>query len=236
MAVVKHPRLASFTDHLREKLSPDPVQTRQNRNRVTYLSHVLRQGVHHVSVHGVFLDAPEEIWSLVARFCRRADSRIRMALDDFVESVPADDWARHARKDRSPLEPLGDVHDLNDAVSRAVDLGFNGVFPGELPDIGWGRRSAPSRHVRLGSYHETRHAIRINPLLDSPRVPLDYIAAVVHHELLHALHRPIKSGGRRIVHTPEFKKAERRFPLYGWAVNWEKTEMDRLLRRRSRSS
>ena len=61
--------------------------------------------------------------------------------------------------------------------------------------------------------------IRINPRLDSARVPHYYMEFLVYHEMLHAEIGAKKVNGRRIVHSGEFKKREKEFRLYKKAIN-----------------
>ena len=57
---------------------------------------------------------------------------------------------------------------------------------------------------------------------------------VVFHEMLHQIHPPeVDRAGRRIVHGPEFRAEERRYPGYQRARAWEKAHLHLLLRQRS---
>ena len=83
----------------------------------------------------------------------------------------------------------------------------------------WGRR----RSIRFGSFSAERRLIRIHPALDSPAIPDYFVEFVVYHELLHALFPPqlVKNGGRRKVHTPEFRMMEKKFRQYDKALQFE---------------
>ena len=90
--------------------------------------------------------------------------------------------------------------------------------------ITWGAKS-PRRAVRrrtLGSYFKNDGMIRINPVLDSGKVPRYYIEYVVYHEMLHADMDAEAANGRRSVHSKEFKRRERLFKHYEKALALEK--------------
>lgn len=90
--------------------------------------------------------------------------------------------------------------------------------------ITWGAKS-PRRAVRrrtLGSYFKDDGMIRINPVLDSGKVPRYYIEYVVYHEMLHADMDTEAASGRRSVHSKEFKRRERLFKHYEKALSLEK--------------
>jgi hypothetical protein len=90
--------------------------------------------------------------------------------------------------------------------------------------ITWGRRGArrfPARRT-LGTYLEERNLIRINPVLDSSRVPLLYLEFIVYHEMLHAVMESEVKNGRRSIHAKEFRRREMLFEQYDRAVQWER--------------
>ncbi|HDO25444.1 MAG TPA: hypothetical protein ENG95_02205 [Nitrospirae bacterium] len=90
--------------------------------------------------------------------------------------------------------------------------------------ITWGakrpKRAAAKR--TLGSYSYHTDIIRINPSLDSKKIPAYYMEFIIYHEMLHADIGLRKKNGRRIIHSGEFKKREKDFRYYKRAVEWEK--------------
>ena len=89
----------------------------------------------------------------------------------------------------------------------------------------------------MGVYFHEQKVIRIHPALDDDRVPLHFVEMVVFHEMLHQVFPPeLDEDGRRIVHGPSFRAAERRFPGYERARAWEKAHLHLLLRQRSQPS
>lgn len=108
-------------------------------------------------------------------------------------------------------------------------------FPGRLRGykVMWGRRRKhrPREQFVFGTIQEQDRVIRINPALDQPFVPLWFLRYVLYHEMLHSVVPDERlPGNRRRVHTEEFDRRERRFPLYRRARRWEDENLSRFLR------
>jgi hypothetical protein len=190
-------------------------------------------------LHRAFLEANDEALTAVIAFAAGARGKRRQeALSRLRAHVDA--WRGVQRRrgaellPRGELRPRGDVHNL---VAIREELNRK-LFSGKLaPAITWGRWSHLGRRrrtIRLGSYDETQRLIRIHPALDQPWVPRHFVAAVVHHEMLHALLPARDGGGRRCLHGPEFRRQERELPGYAAAEAWLESNLHRLLRSRPR--
>ena len=96
----------------------------------------------------------------------------------------------------------------------------------------WGRRrkQRPKDYFVFGTIQEEDRVIRINPWLDQPFVPRWFLQYVLYHEMLHSVVPDQRRGGRRLVHTEEFNRRERRFPQYDRARRWEEENLARFLR------
>ena len=180
-----------------------------------------------VRLHRIFLSAGQEVlWEIAEYIAGRRQQTPRFW--EFVRdnrSVMPQAPEREAR-----LYTRGRFFDLGDLYSSV-----NGeYFGGELDcRITWGRRtkSAQVRHRTLGSYTLESDTIRINPVLDRASVPRYYLEFIVYHEMLHAqLYREQArqsgciemAGGRRVVHSPEFKRREKLFRHYERAMRYER--------------
>jgi hypothetical protein len=192
-------------------------------------------------IHRSFADAPEPVLRAVADFVesRKGSDRAREAL-----AVIRDHFTRHRAAApvqphrRPPLDPLGgtlDLRVLRDELNRDF-------FRGQLKvDITWGKgggtvshrcrgRRARKSTIQLGSYSYEDNLIRVHRALDQGRVPRYVVEAVVYHELLHAALPPVFHQGRRYVHTPEFRRRERLYPLLDRAERWIEKHLPELLR------
>ena len=133
--------------------------------------------------------------------------------------------ARRRRGRRRHTGALGAAHDLS-LIFRRLNAEY---FAARLPyvDVGWS--TAPWRR-QLGVFDPGMRHIVINRRLDRPAVPECVVAYVVFHEMLHleravpvALRTPSGALAHRDsrcrlgLHTPEFRRAERRFREFGQA-------------------
>ncbi|NJL26950.1 MAG: hypothetical protein HC897_03235 [Thermoanaerobaculia bacterium] len=79
----------------------------------------------------------------------------------------------------------------------------------------------------------SQNLVRIHPALDRPDVPRYVVAAIVHHEMLHAAVPPVVAAGRRSVHTREFRRREREFEHHVAAESWIRQHVLKLIEGRS---
>jgi predicted metal-dependent hydrolase len=73
----------------------------------------------------------------------------------------------------------------------------------------------------------------LSSLLDSADAPELAVRYVMFHEMLHVKYPTDFRAGRRCVHTPEFKAAERKFPDYKTARAILKKFLENNARQRS---
>ena len=73
---------------------------------------------------------------------------------------------------------------------------------------------------KLGHYEPLRDRIVMSRTLDSSHVPQMVVELVLYHELLHKHHGAKLLNGKRMVHTPEFRRSERQFRHYQEAQQW----------------
>lgn len=185
-------------------------------------------GLHVVRAHHMFLDAPDHVGHAVGRWmvCPGAQPESRL-LDDFM----ADN--RHlVTRDRRPLGPAaGRFHDLQ----RVYDDLNAAEFAGQVDArIGWGESGTPRRSrrrtIQLGCYDPEARTISVHPALDQKFVPAFFVAAVVFHEMLHQQVPVAEEGGRRCVHSAEFRRREEMYADHHAALVWQARNLGKLLR------
>ncbi len=175
----------------------------------------------------MFLEAGDDIVGALvdlARGRKAPRERIRRFVRENSDRI-------RQRPDLDALEASGQHHDLDRSFDRALGLVDD---PEEHQDIAitWGRYGRGKRSIRFGSFDGTQRLIRVHPALDANWVPTYFVDFVVYHELLHAVIPPRRgSGDRRILHPPEFRTLEARFPEYEEAMAWERENLERLLNR-----
>lgn len=186
-------------------------------------------------IHRSFAVAPEEVLRAVAEFVdsKRGSERARLAL-----AVIRQHFTHHCQseKRRLTLRPLGSAYDLRHIADDINQRYFDGRLE---VDITWGRgpagvarrcrRRARTSSLQLGSYSYEDNLIRVHRVLDDPGVPRYVIEAVVYHELLHADMPPVLQNGKRLFHTPEFRRRERQFRALDRAETWIQENLPDLL-------
>ena len=111
--------------------------------------------------------------------------------------------------------PQGDYYDL-EALFHKLDREY---FAGEMakPRLTWNKTLT---HRKLGHYEPLRDRVVMSRSLDSSHVPQIVVELVLYHELLHKHHGAKLLNGKRMVHTPEFRRSERKFQHYQEAQEW----------------
>lgn len=114
------------------------------------------------------------------------------------------------RRSRPRLLPARGQHFDLAAIFARLNQQF---FKDELScrRIGWSAR--PSRTV-LGHYDPAHNTITISRSLDSATIPVEVVEYLVFHEMLHIRFPLERQGSRRVVHSREFRAAEKSYPGY----------------------
>jgi hypothetical protein len=191
-------------------------------------------------IHHSFTAAPEEVLRAVATFVesKRGSDRSREALVLIREHFSA--HRTSARTRRVVLQPVGVALDLRELFAELNERHFEGRL---AAGITWGKSAIASRcgrrrssSLQLGSYSYEDRLIRVHRVLDDPEVPRYVVEAVVYHEMLHADMPPEIRGGKRMFHTPEFRRRERLYRNLTRAERWIGENMPALLRARAAMS
>lgn len=190
-----------------------PVELKLTANTSRVVSVRRAQGGVHLSMHRIFLTAPDEVLREVAAFVVMGGRT--PLLNRFIR-----ERAASVKRPPAVLRPVGAWHDLGALYSAVNGRYFGGSI---AASITWSRQGgARVRRRTLGSYCFATGTIRVNPVLDSPLVPAFFVEFIVYHEMLHAL-LGCREGARRRVHTREFRQREREFASYAEALLWERS-------------
>jgi len=119
------------------------------------------------------------------------------------------DQARRQRGIKRLLPARGRWHDLEEIFHRLNLQFFNNQL--SVTQLGW---SLQRSRTTLGHYDAGHGVIVINRALDSPTAPSHLVEYLVFHEMLHMRFPVERNGHRRVVHSREFREAEREFPKY----------------------
>lgn len=169
----------------------------------------------------VFLRAPVEVLHDAASFIRKRGGPTPL-VTKFLRSNPAP--VRIARKTKARTK--GRHHDLAPVFESVNREYFSGSIDAAIT---WSRRQRGRvRRRTLGSWCSRGRVVRINPVLDNPKVPIHFVEYIVYHEMLHAALPAMEKGGRRVVHSREFREKEKEFKAFEEAMAWEKANMGLL--------
>jgi hypothetical protein len=226
------PALVAATS-LAERLASllgERVQLTLTDNTSTMVSFRRTRGLVAFRVHHMFAAAPQNVVRALADYASGSRASAGRLIDEYVRSNEEDVRQTRTERQVSSLEPLGRYFDLQaifDELNR--DL-FGGTVDAA---IGWGREAPRRRRrsIKMGTYFHDTRVIRIHPALDRPEVPDYFVRFIVFHEMLHHVIPPVLAGGRRISHTPEFRRRERAYPDYERAIAWERKHLTLLLGR-----
>jgi hypothetical protein len=182
----------------------------------------LRENQAQVRISDVLKEAPPLVLEALAEillaqvFRRRASREARECYLAYVFKPAVRhriDEARRERGTKRLLPPRGRCFDLHEIFTTLNQMFFRGELPAAR--IGWSRQR--SRRM-LGNYDAAHQTITITRWFDAPKVPRDLVEYVVFHEMLHMKIPTERNGHRRVVHSPEFRKAEKQFPKYETAL------------------
>ncbi|MEM9861436.1 MAG: hypothetical protein AAF938_07460 [Myxococcota bacterium] len=220
---------AALTDRIAARFGC-PVRVVITDNRRTMVSG--RRGAQRLELrlHRMFLKATDATIDDLAQYLLKRDRNAGQRIDAFIE---AHREAIGARKRATPIRTRGRHYDLT-AIFDALATEYFPLRADSLAELSitWGRRSGRRRQrsIRLGTYTASDRLIRVHPVLDQSWVPDFYVESVVHHEMLHHLIPPRRSGRRMNYHTPEFRRCERLFARFADAEAWETKYLDALLK------
>ncbi len=119
------------------------------------------------------------------------------------------DEVRRARGRKRLLPAQGRYFDLQSIFDELNQRFFQGQLA--VARIGW----SPTRSRTLLGHHDPSHrTITISRWFDSASVPRYLVDYLVYHEMLHIKYPTERDGDRRVVHSPAFREAEKKFPCY----------------------
>ena len=204
-----------------ERIARRPIRLTLTSNASNYITFSPSDDPLRVRIQRLFLDAPDDVLVGVGRWLGGRAKRCPKVVGRFINSPPPE-VARLAHTRRRMLKPQGRCYHLGRLMEQVNAEYFDGAVTARIT---WGRRIS-RRQVRartLGAYYRGENMIFISPVLDQWIVPEWFVEFTIYHECLHAR----QSSGDR-PHGAEFRKALRRHPHYGAAMQWEKANINLL--------
>lgn len=219
-------QLATFQYELENTLKKR-LKLKINDNRSTMVSVRWDPDCTRVSMHRMFLEAPQNVMDALACYIRRDTDGIgptvRAYIDDNVKKL---DYSHEL--DQNKLITQGKVYDLREIYNQIN----NDYFGAEIDlNITWyGNSSARAKQrITFGLYQDSLKLVKIHRLLDSNKFP-DYIVSyVVYHEMLHYVCPSYyDQKGLHRIHSREFKEREEQFKNYDRVQHWIDTHREYL--------
>jgi len=196
----------------------------------TMLSVKRGQGVYTLRMHRMFAAAPPAVLRAVVHYAQSQDREAAALLRGYIDGH--EHLIRESERPRAQqLDTQGAHFNLQALFDDLNARYFAGAIEAKIT---WGpraRRKAGRESIKLGSYSIEERLIRIHPVLDAIDVPRFFVEWIIYHEMLHEVHDMPIVDGRRVYHTPEFRRAEALFDRYAEAVLWERTQVHKLLDR-----
>jgi hypothetical protein len=188
-----------------------------------------------LAVHEGYIGAPDEVLEALAgaALSRRTAHRMQLVRGYAVSADFISRSRQLAAGDGSaPSGPSGGSHHSLEAAYERVNREY---FGGEMarPALIWSRRVT---YREFGHYQPSSDTVSISRSLDAPTVPEYVLDFVVYHELLHKQLGMKTAGGRQYAHTPEFHRAEGRYPRCQEAQDFLQTLSRQLSPRGRRTS
>ena len=192
-----------------------------NDNHSTMLSVKWEPDHAKVSLHRIFLKAPQNVMEALACYLRRQDKIIAPTVKAFIEDrLKTVDYSPQV--DRKKLYSQGNVYNLQQIYDNLNAEYFDNQLKLYITWFGNPNRRCRSR-VTFGLYHDPLRLIKVNRFLDSPSFPDYLVAYVIYHEMLHHVCPPyFDANGQHYIHTKEFKNREELFHHFDLAQEWIK--------------
>lgn len=203
-----------------EKRSQYRVTLKVKDYRSTFISVIRCKSDLRISLHKLFLDAPEQVKEAVVEYCLKRDQKSHRIIKNYANRYFLDADYTH-RLNVKKLKSKGKCFDLKQIMDNLNLIYFKGLLN---LNITWFEKPKyrKFRHITFGSFDKNLNLVRINRMLDISDFPFYFINYIVYHEMLHYVCKEqLAENGQRKIHTKDFKQKEKEFAYYKEARNFE---------------
>lgn len=190
-----------------------------NDNRSTMLSVKWEPKCTKVSLHRMFLTAPESVMQALGHSIAKKQTIVAPTVKAFIQQeLQSLDSTKLLR--RYQVDPVGKVYNLQEIYEKLNAEYFDSLLN---LNITWYQNSRKSNksQITFGLYHDALRLIKINRLMDSSFFPDYVVSYVVYHEMLHDVCPTyVDEQGIHRMHHCDFKKREKEFESYACAQDW----------------
>lgn len=216
--------IALFQEELEDDIGKK-LQLKINDNRSTMLSVKWEPDCTKVSLHRMFLKAPQNIMQALACYIREENGVMHPKIKAFIESgLQKLDYS--AVLDPKKIYQIGNVYHLKQIYDDLNREYFGGKLQLAITWFGKFHHRNKTR-VTFGLYHDSMKLIKINRMLDSPSFPDYFVAYVIYHEMVHHVCPAyVDERGISRIHSKEFKEMESKFKYFDLAEQWISENQD----------
>lgn len=204
------------------------IQIKINDNRSTMLSVKWEPDCTKVSLHRMFLQAPQNIMQALACYLRGEHQQIAPSIKAYIEyNLQRLDYSHEL--DLSKLQIRGRVYNLKQIYDRLNEEYFDGKLKLHITWYEWPSRRKKRSRITFGLFHDPLKLVKINRMLDSKRFPEYFVEYVIYHEMLHYVCPAyVDERGIKHIHSKEFKEREKEYRYFKSAQKWLKDHHDDL--------
>lgn len=219
-------QLLTFQEQLENRIGTK-LQLKINDNRSTMLSVKWESDCTKVSMHRMFLEAPQNIMQALTCYLKGEQKKLAPSIKAYIEvNLQKLDYSHEL--DLSKLQTAGNVYDLKRIYDDLNREYFDNALKLHITWFGKTHTRNRSR-ITFGLYYDPLKLIKINRLLDQVHFPDYVIAYVVYHEMLHYVCPTyVDEKGQKHIHSKEFKAQEKKYPYFDLAEQWLKKHHNEL--------
>lgn len=207
-----------------------------------YLNINRHSGMRVLTVPQYMENAPSEIkislieWSLLPKSSKRNNSIIKLQkatfenkIQSYISSLSADLYSSTLDTFQLDKKTKGVRYDLREVFDSVNSTYFKNSVEAFLR---WGSPCSLTSYqtVRTAKNGKPVNLITIAGVYNHPDVPRFALDAIMYHEMLHIVIPPYYKNGRRVIHSPEFKRMERQHAFFAQWCEWEKLCLRALAR------
>jgi hypothetical protein len=204
------------------------LQLKINDNRSTMLSVKWEPDCAKVSLHRMFLQAPQNIMQALGCYLNGEHKKLAPSIKAYIEdNLQKLDYSHEL--DLSKLQVKGTVHDLEEIYAQLNREYFNNSLELHITWFGQSKRKHQPSRITFGLFHDPLKLIKINRMLDDKHFPHYFVAFVIYHEMLHYVCPSyVDEKGQKHIHSKAFKEREKQFKYYKMARQWVKDNQNYL--------
>lgn len=211
-------QVLTLQEHLENRIGTR-LLLKINDNRSTMLSVKWEPDCTKVSLHRMFLEAPNNIMQALTCYLRGEHKILSPSIKAYIEdNLQKLDYSHEL--DLSKLQTKGHYYDLLAIYNKINREYFNNELKLHITWFGKQNKRNRSR-ITFGLYYDPLKLIKINRMLDTPNFPEYFVEYVIYHEMLHYVCPTyVDEKGQKHIHSKAFKARERKFKHFDMAQQW----------------